>query len=112
MVRICVCDGVRQQRLLAVLDPHSNTLVVHKHTLGLIQPPEIKSYSVPVGCRPPDPRHGRAGVMGDPFWVVFFCFLIFFLVLFVGFRLWEVAHLFSREISRRMASESCLGIHF
>ena len=26
-----------------------------------------------------------------------------------GYRPWEVSHLFSREISRRMPSESCLG---
>ena len=63
----------------------------------------------PGGCRPPDLPHGRAGggSLGDPFWVAFF--VCFFSLIFVGFRPREVAHLFSREISCRIPSESCLG---
>ena len=37
------------------------------------------------------------------------CFFSAFLEVY---RPWEVAHLFSREISSRMPSESCLGTHF
>ena len=41
----------------------------------------------PGGCRPPDSPHGRAGVLGDPFWVAFLCVFWFFgfFVLFVFF---------------------------
>ena len=52
----------------------------------------------------------RAG--GRGFWGthvglhLFNSFVIFF---FVGFKPWEVAHLFSPEVSRRMPSEWCLG---
>ena len=57
---------------------------------------------VPQNLRPP----ARAGVPGGAFRVVFFVLFLFFVV---GFWPWEVAHLYSREISHRMPSESCLA---
>ena len=61
------------------------------------------------GAAPRTPRTGRrAGVLGDPFWVA--CVFVFCdKTKNVGLKPREVAHLFSRRISRRMPSESCLG---
>ena len=74
-----------------------------------IQPPEMKSYSFPGGCRPRTPRTGGRAFWGTHFGLHFWICCVFLLFLFVGFRLREVAHLFSREISHRMPSESYLG---
>ena len=77
-------------------------------------------FFLPGGLRPPDPPLGRADgrrTAGEPslstsvffsFWGPLFrhCFLSAFLKVY---RPWEVSHLFSRQISRRMHSESCLG---
>ena len=62
------------------------------------------------GCRPPAPPLGRAGRRGTHFLMHFLWFLEFGKKQMGVYGLWEVSHLFSREISRRMLSESCLGI--
>ena len=35
---------------------------------------------------PPDPPHGRAGILGNPFWVALFCFVVFFFIFVCGFQ--------------------------
>ena len=45
----------------------------------------------------------------DPFLVAFVLVFVFLFDFVVGFRPREAAHFLSREISRRMPSESCLG---
>ena len=37
-------------------------------------------------CRPLDPPHGRAGVLGDPFLVAFFLVFMFYLICCCGFQ--------------------------
>ena len=45
---------------------------------------ELHTGVFPGGCRPPDLPHGRAGVLGDPFWIAFFIWFLCFFVLLLG----------------------------